>query len=246
MRLDKGALVRADQYRSPWVADVNQALNKTIIGNTTDLVFGFYGRQGLNTDAIGLVMKDPKGPKSDTEPSPNEIVADAKPAEKPAQAAAASPVASSVSPAKGTDDLLSQMTGVQKYTDGTYTITRRHSAVTSQPFSAPVTFRFVLMSDGKDFRIGYPADQIIFNWEMRPDELRVDGGPASGNHKADFGRIPAGEWVTLDIAVHEKDFTISVNNVERYRASGDFTSVNKKLSITTRGDLKIKSISLVK
>ena len=31
------------------------------------------------------------------------------------------------------------------------------------------------MTNEKDTRISFPADPIIFNWEMVHDELRVDG-----------------------------------------------------------------------
>lgn len=59
MRLENGKLLKADQYRSPWVSDVNNNMAKLVLNAKGDTVVGFFGRQGLNNDAIGLILKDP-------------------------------------------------------------------------------------------------------------------------------------------------------------------------------------------
>lgn len=58
MRLENGSFVQDDQYTSAWIGEVNEQFNKTTIGNTGAIVVGIFGRQGLNADAVGLVMKD--------------------------------------------------------------------------------------------------------------------------------------------------------------------------------------------
>src|SRR5215469_12474481 len=61
---------------------------------------------------------------------------------------------------------------------------------TPQSYRPPVEITVVAKTDSTNLRLGYAADQIIFNWEMDRSQLRVDGGPANGLHKDGAGRIP--------------------------------------------------------
>src|SRR5580658_10087818 len=45
-------------------------------------------------------------------------------------------------------------------------------------FRPPVEITIVAKTDSTNLRIGYAADQVIFNWEENLDQLRVNGGPA--------------------------------------------------------------------
>jgi hypothetical protein len=54
---------------------------------------------------------------------------------------------------------------------------------TPQVFEAPVEFTIVAKTDSTN-RTGYAADQVMFNWELDPRQLRVDGGPAEGRYNA--------------------------------------------------------------
>ena len=51
---------------------------------------------------------------------------------------------------------------------------------TTKAYAPPVAFRIIAQTDSTDLRIGYAADQIIFNWEVDPKHFRIDGGPAAG------------------------------------------------------------------
>ncbi len=67
--------------------------------------------------------------------------------------------------------------------------------VSPDSFRPPVEITIVAKTDSTDLRIGYVADQVIFNWRDNPDQLRVDGGPA-GNQAIDgVGRIPKNQYV---------------------------------------------------
>lgn len=245
MRLQDGKLVTADQYRSQFVCDVDNKLPKTILGGKGELVVGVYGREGLNADAIGLVMLDPNAPAK-TESQEEEISA-AAPALTPAeqlkriesnwQKTTAKPV-----------EILGQMQGrMSRGAEGVVTLPAGTELTTTTSYHVPATFRFVCMSDTKDIRIRYGADQIILNWEMRPDELRVDGGPAGGMNKPTFGRLPANEWVAVEMVYTAADLTIYVNGKQRYRGYGNFSAVNQPFTIRAHnGELKLKSVAVVR
>src|SRR5580698_6122245 len=64
-------------------------------------------------------------------------------------------------------------------------------------FRPPVEITVVAKTDSTNLRLVYAADQIIFNWELDPTQLRVDGGPANGRHKRGAGGIPVNQFVTV-------------------------------------------------
>ena len=118
--------------------------------------------------------------------------------------------------------------------------------MTARKFKPPVAFQFAAMTNEADFRIAYAADQIIFNWEGNRDELRVDGGPASGRHKQGAGRLPVGKWVTIELVVTEDELTLKVDGEERYRTSADFTTVDQTFSAhATGGNVAIKDLRML-
>jgi hypothetical protein len=146
-------------------------------------------------------------------------------------------------------DLLADMKGTQvsRREDGTVLITRSGRIATASSFQPTVTFRIIVMTDDKDIRIGYGARQIIFNWEMQHDELRVDGGPPAGKHKPGAGQLPANQWVGIELITKPDELTIYVDGVLRYRVNADFSKVNEPLKLTAQtGDLWVKSITVLR
>ena len=130
--------------------------------------------------------------------------------------------------------------------DGNILLTGGQKVATTDKIAAPVTFRFIVLTNINDTRIAYAADQIIFNWEMNHDELRVDGGPANGQYKPDAGRLPPNQWVGIELVVHANEMVIYINGVEKYRAKGDFSKVDMPFTITAHnGVMKIKSVAVV-
>ena len=116
-----------------------------------------------------------------------------------------------------------------------------------QPFMPPITFRMVVQCDGNDVRLGSAFNQMIFHWEMRPTELRVDGGPVGGKYNPDAGALPKNRWTGIEPTVTRSECIVSVDGVERYRMAGDCSKVNGPLSIVPHvGTMKIHSIDAVR
>jgi hypothetical protein len=102
---------------------------------------------------------------------------------------------------------------------------------TPYTFHPPVEITIVAKTDSTNLRIGYAADQVIFNWERNPDQLRVDGGPAGGLHKAGAGSIPAEKFVTIRWQVTPDHQTIYVDDELRFEHYGDYSNLNRCFSV---------------
>jgi len=114
---------------------------------------------------------------------------------------------------------------------------------TPEAFTPPVVFRIVAQTEKTNIRIGYAAEQIIFNWEVNPTELRVHGGPANERHKPGGGQVPIKTWVTIDLLVRPRLMAISVDGKLRHEIQADFSQVNEPLQIFTfNSTVKIKSV----
>ncbi|HSU56682.1 MAG TPA: hypothetical protein VLT36_21665 [Candidatus Dormibacteraeota bacterium] len=98
-------------------------------------------------------------------------------------------------------------------------------------FQPPVDIVILARTDSTNLRMGYAADQVIFNWELNQDELRVDGGPASGKHKPGAGRIPAKAFVTIHWVVTKSKQSIYVDNELRYEHEGDYSKIKSCVSV---------------
>lgn len=113
-------------------------------------------------------------------------------------------------------------------------------------FQPPVEIFIVAKTDSTNLRIAYAADQVIFNWERKADELRVDGGPAAGINKAGAGAIPVNQYVAIKWVVTPKRQTIYVNGEFRYEHLGDYSQINRCVSVFTSGgaQVTVKSIQV--
>jgi hypothetical protein len=100
-----------------------------------------------------------------------------------------------------------------------------------QAYRPPIEITVVAKTDSTNLRLGYAADQIIFNWEMNPLQLRVDGGPANGLHKDGAGQIPKGRYVTIKWVVTTTHQSIYVNGQLRYRHDGDYSQIVRQVSV---------------
>ena len=101
-------------------------------------------------------------------------------------------------------------------------------------FHAPAEVEFEVTTDS-ELRLGFACDQMIFNWERNRTELRIDGGPANGQHKKGQGGIPTKKSVTVKLTVLRDQMTVMVDGVERARWQADFSSVNQPVSIEAHG-----------
>ena len=113
-------------------------------------------------------------------------------------------------------------------------------------FKPPVEIKIVAMTDSTDLRLGYTADQVIFNWELDPEQLRVDGGPANGLHKAGAGSIPRGQFVTIRWSVTPGHEAIYVDDQLRFEHDGDYSGINKCVTVfpAAGSQVTVKSIKV--
>ena len=124
---------------------------------------------------------------------------------------------------------------------GTETIT------TKATFQPPVEITIEAKTDSTDLRIGYAADQVIFNWRDMKHQLRVDGGPANGKHKTGAGLIPAGKYVTIRWVVTPKKQAIYIDDQLRFEHEGDYSSINNPVTVfCDQSKVSVKSIKVKK
>jgi hypothetical protein len=110
-------------------------------------------------------------------------------------------------------------------------------------FRPPVEITIVAKTSATNLRIGYAADQVIFNWEGKGDELRVDGGPAHAQHQPGKGAIPPNQYVTIRWVVTPKSQAIYVDDRLRFRHSGDYSQIDRPVSVFTyQSTVTVKSV----
>jgi hypothetical protein len=98
-------------------------------------------------------------------------------------------------------------------------------------FCPPVEITIVAKTDSTNLRIGYAADQVIFNWELDKDQLRVDGGPADGQHTKGVGQIPKDKYVTIRWLVTPKHQAIYVDDQLRFEHCGNYSEIKRPVSV---------------
>lgn len=116
---------------------------------------------------------------------------------------------------------------------------------TKATFKPPVEITIEAKTDSTNLRMGYAADQVIFNWERAAHELRVDGGPANGKHKVGAGLIPTNKYVTIKWVVTPKKQSIFVDGELRYEHEGDYSGINKPVTVfSEKSKVSVKSIKV--
>ena len=116
------------------------------------------------------------------------------------------------------------------YPDG-LVLTGTNRLVTPTSYRPPVDIRIVAKTDLTNLRIGYAADQVIFNWERNPNELRINGGPADQRHKAGAGRIPANQFVDIRWVVNLQGQQIFVDGQLRYEDKLTHAALTRPVSV---------------
>lgn len=118
--------------------------------------------------------------------------------------------------------------------------------VTPMTFKPPVEINITAKTDLTNLRISYAADQVIFNWEMDPTQLRVDGGPANGKHNPGAGLIPADKFVTIKWIVTGHQQSIYVDGHLRFMDVADYSDIDKPVSIfpALHSTVTVKSLTV--
>jgi hypothetical protein len=120
------------------------------------------------------------------------------------------------------------------------------TATTKATFKPPVEIIIEAKTDSTNLRMSYAANDVIFNWEGGRTELRVDGGPANGQHKHGAGLIPTNKYVTIRWVVTPKKQSIYVDGQLRYEHSGDYSKIDNPVSVfPARGsEVTVKTIKV--
>ncbi len=116
------------------------------------------------------------------------------------------------------------------YPDG-LVLTGTNRLVSPTSYRPPVDIRIVAKTDTTNLRIGYAADQVVFNWELNPGELRINGGPADQKHKSGAGKIPANQFVDIRWMVDLKGQKLFVDGQLRYEDKLSNLGLNRPISV---------------
>ena len=102
---------------------------------------------------------------------------------------------------------------------------------TPNTFRPPVEINLIARTDSTNLRLAYAADQVVFNWELDREQLRVDGGPADGCHKPGKGGIPTHRDVTIRWIVMPGSQSLYVDGELRFEHLGDYTKIDRNVTI---------------
>lgn len=155
-------------------------------------------------------------------------------------------VANSASEAKaknpiyGEAQVISNMTGA---------VLKMGDRLTSEKsFKPPVEVEWRLQTDG-DVRFVYACGQLILNWGKPPHELRIDGGPADGQHKPNAGATPTNRPISVKLNVQLAEMFLTVDGRERARWKADFSKINDPVAIAAVADnsaIKVEQVTVRK
>ena len=117
------------------------------------------------------------------------------------------------------------------------------SISTVASFKPPIEIEVVAKIEKLDLRLGYAANQLIFNWERRPDELRIDGGPADKIYTPMMGEFPQKKFAVIRWSVSNEKQIISVDGKQRFEHKGDYSSLYRPITILAYGsEVTVQSI----
>ena len=205
MKIAKDKLDPADRYESDWIGDKTGGGPPTFTGGDGKFITGMQCRLNNNnhTSGIGLLVPSP--------PSDAKIAL--------------------LKEGKEVEFLPTLLGAFTKQNDGSIKIGPGQRVLTSDQFTPPIAFKIVAQTDSTNIRLAYACNSMIFNWEMRNDEFRIDGGPADKRHKPGAGGIPVKQWVLIELKVMPDSMTIVIDGIERYQTHADFSKINEPLSI---------------
>ena len=123
------------------------------------------------------------------------------------------------------------------------TLLRKGEIASKDKFAPPLRITYVVKTNSTDIRLAYAANQIIFNWEMDQNVLRIDGGPADGRHVVGAGTVPKNAFVKIVQEVTPTRMTISIDGVQRASWDADFSKVSEQIRVfPLRSIVTVRSI----
>jgi hypothetical protein len=161
----------------------------------------------------------------------------------PAPAAPVAPAPTPPAPSPGGQAYLTDVTPPQDANP--VVLSRGKRITTNASFKPPVEVTVVAKTEDTNLRIGYAADQIIFNWERGQTEFRIDGGPGAGKHKRGAGGIPKDTFVTVRWRVTPEKQSVFVDDELRFEHEGDYSKIDKPVTIfATRSTVTVQSVKV--
>jgi hypothetical protein len=98
-------------------------------------------------------------------------------------------------------------------------------------YAPPIEIEYVCKTNSTNIRLGYACDEIIFNWEVDRNSLRIDGGPAAGRHMEGVGRVPINKFVTIRQVVNKDNMSVFVDDELRGYWQANFSQVNQRIGV---------------
>lgn len=119
--------------------------------------------------------------------------------------------------------------------------------VSSKPFTPPLEIEYVCATARNNIRLGFACNELIFNWEVNRNDLRIEGGPVSGHHLPNAGAVPFGQMVTIRQIVLPNEMTLFVDGQKRAYWVGDFSRVRELIEVFGGdSELQVKSVRVRK
>lgn len=124
-------------------------------------------------------------------------------------------------------------------------LTGRDRFVSPESFQPPVEITLVAKTDSRNLRLAYTTNQMIFNWEINPDELRLGNDLAGARNAPNQGRIPEDTFVTIQWRVLPHMQSVSVDGKRRYLHFGDYSKLNRPVEVYTfNSTVTLKSLKV--
>ncbi|MFM2089943.1 MAG: hypothetical protein RLZZ127_432 [Planctomycetota bacterium] len=112
----------------------------------------------------------------------------------------------------------------------------RMAIVSDERIAAPCRITITAKTSRHNLRIGWLMDQLIFNWEADPGQLRMDGGPFSGMHVPGAGYLQPDRWATIVIEAQPDGMTVTVDGRRRFSGSASLTGLDGEIGFFTSRD----------
>lgn len=108
-------------------------------------------------------------------------------------------------------------------------------ATSAKAYGVPIAIEYRVRTVSAAVRLGFGAEAITFGPAEQPDELRVEGGPASGRHCAGQGRLPTDKVVTIRQVVTDDGMALFVDGQRRGDWTGSFRGIDGPIRISAIG-----------
>lgn len=144
----------------------------------------------------------------------------------------------------GWQDITKDLIGGDRQAKGIVVNATFPRVLTKDSFKPPLEIEYVCMTEKNNIRLGYACTEIIFNWEWRPGELAINGGPAHGMPtRKGAGQVPVGQFLTIRQVVLPNEMSVFVDGQQRASWKANFSGIEEPIEVfRADSDLVIKTI----